>query len=54
MNLADYQRLCVELTMKQLERILDSKTFATLQTFYNITDFYGQIYILRDLTNGVK
>ncbi|KAF4621498.1 hypothetical protein G7Y89_g14576 [Cudoniella acicularis] len=54
MGLAGYEKMFVELSMKQLRLLSEDTTFARIQAFVNTTDLYGQIYVLKDLTNRAK
>ncbi|MCJ1439450.1 hypothetical protein MMC27_008844 [Xylographa pallens] len=57
--IAEYERECMEDAMKKLEMEMESgeagawRTRA-LRAFVDTVDLYGQIYVVRDLTNRVK
>ena len=40
--------------MKKLEEILPGKTVEELRLFIGVTDLYGQMYVVRDLTERIN
>ena len=51
--LADYERQCLDLAMQKLEAEVGAEAMYAVRLFVNVTDLYGQIYVLRDVTNRV-
>lgn len=49
MKVADYERQCLDLALGQLKHLLDQRTNLALQVFVDVTDLYGQIYVVRDI-----
>ncbi|KAK5999068.1 Pimaradiene synthase pbcA [Cladobotryum mycophilum] len=55
LDIADYERQCLNLAMDKLKPEVSAATFKALQVFVNVTDLYGQIYVVRDInSNGTK
>ena len=54
MWLAEYERQCLNLAVKKLEEILPGKTVGELRLFIGVTDLYGQMYVVQDLTRRIK
>ena len=52
--LAEYERQCLSLAMKNLEEILPGNTVEDLRLFIGVTDLYGQMYVVQDLTSRIK
>ena len=52
--LAEYERRCFNLTMFDLAQLIPTKTKKAFETFINVTDMYGQIYVVRDIGTQVK
>lgn len=52
LEIATYERECLELAMDRLRPDVDPRTWAALQVFVNVTDLYGQIYVARDINAG--
>lgn len=53
-RLADYERKCLEMTIGQLKLCGREETVRFMQTFVNVTDMYGQIYVERDIASRLK
>ena len=51
--LAEYERQCLDLAMQKLEAEVGAEAMNAVRLFVNVTDLYGQIYVLRDVTNRV-
>ena len=52
-RLASYERKCLELAQSELEKVADPMIMRTMRTFCDVTDMYGQMYVLRDLTQKI-
>ena len=46
---AEYERRCLGRVLSELEESLDASVMEKLKLFVQVTDFYGQIYIARDI-----
>jgi hypothetical protein len=46
---AEYERRCLGHVMKELEPSLDARVMDHLELFIQVTDLYGQIYVVRDI-----
>jgi hypothetical protein len=51
MELAEYERSCMALSLKQLGTVVDKRTWCAVSAFVDVTDLYGQIYVVKDFTN---
>lgn len=49
MKLADYERQCLDHALRRLKPLIYQRTSLALQVFVNVTDLYGQIYVVRDI-----
>lgn len=49
---AAYERACLESAMTELGKYLEPRVMDELRVFINITDLYGQIYIVKDRGPG--
>ena len=51
--IAEYERCCMNEALKRLQdtKALDGEIRAKLQVFIDVTDLYGQLYVVRDITN---
>jgi len=47
--LAEYERECLEATLKRLRGEVEEKVMDVLRFFVTVTDLYGQIYVARDV-----
>lgn len=52
MEVATYERECLNLALRRLKTLIDAGTARALQVFINVTDLYGQIYVVRDINSG--
>lgn len=52
MEVAAYERECLDLASRRLKLLIDARTARALQVFINVTDLYGQIYVVRDINSG--
>lgn len=52
MALAEYERECLDHSLRRLEGEVDGAVMEKLRLFVNVTDLYGQIYVARDI--GVR
>ena len=50
-RLATYERKSLELGQSALEKVTDPMMMRTVRTFCDVTDMYGQMYVLKDLTS---
>lgn len=55
MWVAEYERRCLDATVTEMRRVTgQQKLVNLLSLFIGVTDMYGQVYILKDLTNRVR
>jgi len=54
MYLAEYERCCLNSAMKRLGELANKELMNRVQLFVNVTDFYGQIYVARDIASRMK
>ncbi|KAF2706117.1 Ent-kaurene synthase [Pleomassaria siparia CBS 279.74] len=54
MGLAEYERRCMMLSLDQLRTVVEDRTWRAIRAFVDVTDLYGQIYVLKDLTNKMR
>ena len=52
--LAEYERGCLETTLKRLEGEVKEDVMDALRLFVTVTDLYGQIYVARDVSARLK
>ncbi|KAF2651583.1 hypothetical protein K491DRAFT_606568 [Lophiostoma macrostomum CBS 122681] len=52
LTVAQYERRCLNRVVGELEDLLDTQTMERLRLFIQVTDFYGHIYVARDI--GVR
>ena len=52
LTVAQYERRCLNRVVGELEALLDAQTMERLRLFIQVTDFYGHIYVARDI--GVR
>jgi hypothetical protein len=52
--LAEYERECMRMAMRRLERRVGDSAMTALRLFVNVTDLYGQIYMSRDIASRMK
>lgn len=50
-KVAQYERGCLELSVRRLKEEVGEKTWRALMVFVNVTDLYGQIYVERDINS---
>ncbi|KAL9040191.1 MAG: hypothetical protein Q9180_002064 [Flavoplaca navasiana] len=53
-RLAEYERDCLVLTVKRMTTECHEELVRFVQTFVNVTDMYGQIYVERDVASRLK
>jgi hypothetical protein len=46
---AEYERRCLDRVLGELELIMDCKTMEKLRLLVQVTDLYGQIYVVSDI-----
>lgn len=49
MEIAQYERECLDHAVRRLTAVIDGKTAKALRVFVDVTDLYGQIYAVRDI-----
>ena len=54
MAIAEFERSCMRLALKNLAQISTPSIIAQLQVFIDVTDMFGQIYVQRDIASRVK
>ena len=47
--IAEYERRCLDRVIAELEPSLDARVMEKLRLFIQVTDLYGQIYVVRDI-----
>ena len=52
LTVAQYERRSLSRVVGELEGLLDEQTMERLRLFIQVTDFYGHIYVARDI--GVR
>jgi hypothetical protein len=52
MNIAGFERSCMDIAMQQLVKVLgeENPVMTQMQVFVDVTDLWGQVYVLKDLT----
>ena len=50
-GLAQYERKCLEMSLGELQKVSSDETIKILKMFCNVTDTYGQIYVLKDIAS---
>jgi len=50
LEVADYERTCLEKALVDLESLVDPKLARLVRVFVNVTDFYGQLYQAKDIS----
>ncbi|KAL1965541.1 hypothetical protein VTN77DRAFT_5624 [Rasamsonia byssochlamydoides] len=53
-RIANYERECLELAAQKLVQEVAPSTWKALQVFIDVTDLYGQIYVVRDIASRMK
>ena len=53
-QLASYERKCLKLAMDDLKSISREPTLRFMNTFINVTDMFGQIYVEKDIASRMK
>ncbi|KAH8836246.1 hypothetical protein RJ55_10009 [Drechmeria coniospora] len=51
LELADYERECLSLTLKRLRPEITPSAWKAWNVFVDVTDLYGQIYVVRDINS---
>lgn len=54
MAIAEFERSCMQLALKNLSQVSPPATIRKLQVFIDVTDMFGQIYVQRDIASRVK
>lgn len=54
MYLAEYERHCLNGSMERLGGMVETELLDRAKLFVNVTDFYGQIYVARDIASRMK
>jgi hypothetical protein len=54
LSIAEYERESMLLAVRHLEKMMPASTMAALKLFINVTDFYGQIYVARDIASRMR
>ncbi|OTA98362.1 hypothetical protein M426DRAFT_17493 [Hypoxylon sp. CI-4A] len=55
MWIAEYERRCLQAAMDQMSRLAgEPRLMNALELFIDVTDMYGRVYLVKDLTNRVK
>jgi len=53
-EIAEHERQCLQLAMRESETCLPEQTKGMLKVFVNVTDLCGQIYAARDIASRMK
>ena len=51
MDIASWERRCLRLAMEEMERISEPPLIRMLRVFVDVTDMFGQIYVVKDLAS---
>lgn len=54
MDIAEFERSCMQLCFKRLSSEVSQKVSAQLHAFINVTDLFGQIYVVQDIASRLK
>lgn len=55
MDIAEYERACMNLAMQHLRNVVKApKASKALEVYVDVTDLFGQIYVARDLSSWRK
>lgn len=49
-RIAGYERKCLNMTLTKLKNVYDDRVYEAVKILCNVTDMYGQMYVLKDLT----
>jgi hypothetical protein len=52
--LAEYERSCMEKARMELQKEISPSLARSLKLFINVTDMFGQIYVLKDIASRMK
>jgi hypothetical protein len=52
--IAEYERECLSLAIQKLGEQIDQNTMDVIKVFINVTDLYGQIYMIKDIATRMK
>jgi hypothetical protein len=52
MQVATYERSGLDSAMERLKPKISMKTWKAIQVFVNVTDLFGQVYVVRDINDG--
>jgi hypothetical protein len=50
LQVAEYERCCRDNALAELDKLVDPGLMKNLRTFVNVTDLYGQIYLVKDIS----
>lgn len=53
-RLCNYERKCLDLSMAELKKVCSEDKAKQIQVFCDVTDLYGQMYMVKDMTPAVK
>lgn len=54
LRLAGYERKCLDLSLAELGQVCEGNLYQTIRMFCDVTDLYGQMYVVKDLTPLTK
>ncbi|KAJ4286478.1 hypothetical protein N0V90_013178 [Kalmusia sp. IMI 367209] len=54
MEMAEFERQGVKRTLDTLKLVVMADVWRQVKAFVDVTDLYGQIYVIKDLTNRIK
>lgn len=54
MEVATYERMCLDASLDKLREITSEEVWKVVKAFCDVTNLYGEMYILKDLTPSLK
>lgn len=49
-RVAEYERKCLTMALTELKNVCDGRVYEAVKVLCDVTDMYGQMYVLKDLT----
>ena len=53
-HVAEYERKCLQLAIAEARAVISKRTAGCLEVFINVTDLYGQIYVVKDIASRMR
>ncbi|CAK48654.1 Ent-kaurene synthase [Aspergillus niger ATCC 13496] len=54
MEIAEFERACMELSFEKLSNTLDLATSGMIKAFIDVTDLFGQMYVIQDIASRIQ